>query len=162
MSSADISFCSHYQGFQGEGDLVQSEDEIYARARDWFATCYRATGELVANGTRGPWLAGKQAIMQFAEGICGGDVSPGTRGHLVNFALQLGAKRALDYAAFFEAHDPDLAGLKRRQAELFGRSHTLAVRERWADLADVLAALAEVEDTFRSTLLQHVSAPVGA
>jgi hypothetical protein len=139
-----------------------SEDEIYAHACDWFATCYRATGELVANGTRGPWLAGAEAIMRLAEGLRGGDVLPGTRGHLVNFALQLGARRALDYAAFFDTRDPDLAGLKRRQAQIFGRGHTLAARDRWPDLAEALAELAEVEDAFHSALLRRAASPVSA
>jgi hypothetical protein len=48
-----------------------------------------------------------------------------------------------------------LAALKCRQAELFGKSHTLAVRENWSSLADTLRELANLEEEFRTALLNH-------
>ena len=57
------------------------------------------------------------------------------------------ATRALDYAAFFERHRPELAALKRRQAVLFGRGHTLAVRGQWAAVAAVVEEIATIEQT---------------
>jgi hypothetical protein len=80
-------------------------------------------------------------------------VADRTRSHLVDFALPLGARRALDYAAFFEGDDADLATLKRRQAVLFGRGHTVAVARRWEEASAVLAELAEVEAAFQTALL---------
>ena len=105
-------------------------------------------------------ISGSEAILRLADYVRGGEVSPGTRGHLVNFALPLGARRALDYAAFFEGRDPDLAAHKRRQALLFGRSHTLAVRNDWTGLPETLRELAETEDAIRTALLSR--SPEGA
>ena len=136
-----------------------TDDQIYARACDWFRECYRATDEIVTQGGHGAWIAGSQAINSFAEYVRGGDVSGETRGHLVNFALALGARRALDYAAFFDGRDPDLLSEKQRQTMLFGRSHTLAVRNDWTGLAETLHELAESEEAFRATLHSRSPAP---
>ncbi len=138
-----------------------TEDQIYARALDWFQECYRTTDDIVAGDTYGPWISGSEAILRFADHVRGGEVSPDTRGHLVNFALPLGARRSLDYAAFFDGRAPDLAAHKRRQALLFGRSYTLAVRNDWPGLAETLHELAEAEDAIRTTLLSS-SPAVGA
>jgi hypothetical protein len=72
---------------------------------------------------------------------------------MTGFAFRLGARRALDYAAFFEAHDGELAALKRDQAELFGQCHMRAVRADWPALAENLKALADVETAFGAALL---------
>ena len=71
---------------------------------------------------------------------------------MVFFAFQLGAVRALDFAALFDFRNAELAALKRRQAKLFGRCHTLAVRKEWSSLADTLQDLANLEEEFRVSL----------
>jgi hypothetical protein len=130
-----------------------SPQELYARALTWFQECYRAADALVAQGV--PWAeaAGSEAIKRFGARLAAGEVSERTRSHLVDFALPLGARRALDYAAFFEGDDADLATLKQRQAVLFGRGHTFAVARRWEEAGSVLAELAEVEGAFQAALL---------
>jgi len=87
--------------------------------------------------------------------VWSGHVAPNLKAHLTYFALQLGAKRALDFATFFAPRSPALAALKYTQAELFGKSHTLAVREDWTSLADTLRALANIEEEFRTSLLKY-------
>ena len=75
------------------------------------------------------------------------------RGHFIYFALPLGAKRALDYAKFFEPYEQRLSNLKYRQAELFGGAHTYAVEENRFLFAGELEKLAKVEEDFKMALL---------
>jgi len=71
----------------------------------------------------GAWSVGSDAVRALAAHLTDGQVADGTRGHLINFALPLGAKRADDYAEYFGRHDRQLATAKHRQAGLFGRGH---------------------------------------
>jgi hypothetical protein len=132
------------------------EEQIYDRALRWFAECYRASRRSLEGGPFRNFVFGSDAIRHCAASLRQGTVSGETRGHLVHFALQLGAKRALDYAAFFDARDPELASAKRRQALLFGRGHTQAVADDWGGLATTLEELADVEDMLEAALLQRV------
>jgi hypothetical protein len=84
-----------------------------------------------------------------------GNAAPELKAHLTHFMLKLSARRALDFASFFSPHAPALAALKCKQAELFGKSHTLTVRESWTSLAGTLQDLANVEEEFRTALLNH-------
>ncbi|MCC7367113.1 MAG: hypothetical protein IT306_01750 [Chloroflexi bacterium] len=84
------------------------------------------------------------------------DLSPRLTGHLTTFALQLAARRACDFAAFFNGRAPDLSRLKEQQAALFGRSHTLLVRQDWIRLAEQLTELAHVEDEFQEAIASQV------
>lgn len=126
-----------------------TEEEIYNRALRFFKTCYQETDDFAAHEG---WIIGGDAILTCADYVRRGEVSPQLRGHLVHFALKLGARRALDFGSFLELRDAELATLKRRQAELFGRCHTLAVAKNWSSLADNLQQLADVEEEFRVTL----------
>lgn len=72
--------------------------------------------------------------------------SPPQLGHLTHFALPLGAKRALDHAAFFAGHEPALADLKRQQAIAFGACHSHVVAQAWPAAAEALRELADIED----------------
>lgn len=125
-----------------------TEEEIYDRALPFFKSCYEDGSE-----TPGNRITGRDGILQFAGHVRGGNLSRGEVDHLVYFALKLGSRRALDFAFFFDFRDQKLAALKRRQAELFGRCHTLAVANNWPSLADALLKLADVEEGFRVTLL---------
>jgi hypothetical protein len=82
-----------------------------------------------------------------------GKVSPAQRGFMVFFSLKLGARRALDFASFFGTRRPELAGLKEKQAELFGVMQALAVQRKWKHVADNLDQLAQVETEFRDNLM---------
>ena len=101
---------------------------------------------------RGGWIVGRDAILACADQVRV-EVPPSTAGFLTGFAFKLGARRALDYAAFLKPHDGELAALKRNQAELFGQCHMCAIRADWPALAERLGALADVETAFRTTLL---------
>jgi hypothetical protein len=126
-------------------------EEVYDGAMQYFMGCYRYMEDQAA---RGNWLLGSQAILACARHVRDGALSPQEEGHMTSFAFQLGAVRALDFAAFFDYRDPKLSALKRSQAELFGRGHTMAVRKDWPSLAAALEQLAEVEEGFRTTLMK--------
>ena len=127
-----------------------SEEEIYERALECFRGGYGRADDLAA---RTHWSVGHDAILACADHVRTGDVSPGEAGRMQGFTFRLGARRALDFVAFFDSRDGDLAALKLRQATLLGRCHTLAMRRDWPALADVLQELADVEGEFCDALL---------
>ncbi|HET7769341.1 MAG TPA: hypothetical protein VFN74_11255, partial [Chloroflexota bacterium] len=122
-----------------------SEEALFERAMEWFASIYRSEAP-------GRSLAGPEAVRAHAAHVRAGNLGRGQVGHLTGFAYRLGARRALDYAAFFGARRPDLAGLKRRQAVAFGRGHTLAVREEWGAVSRVAEEIAVIEEELEAAL----------
>jgi len=127
-----------------------TEEELYDEALQCYKSIYHETDEVAVRKNR---IIGRDAILACADHVRSGKISPPEVGHMVYFAFKLGAKRALDFATLFDFRDTDLAALKRRQAELFGRCHTLAAAKNWSSLADTLQQLADVEEEFRVTLL---------
>lgn len=128
-----------------------TEEEIYKSALKLFKLLYNHSQQ---RSEKEGWIIGKEAILSVANGIKTGQATKDEIEQLTYFALALGAKRALDYAKFFEPWASELANLKRKQAELFGKTHSLAVKEDWNAAADTLQQLAEVEESFRLTLLK--------
>ena len=126
-----------------------SAEEIYEQALQSFRAGY---GRAETKAARIHWSVGRDAILACANHVRGGNVSPGEASRMQGFTFHLGARRALDFATFFDFRDGDLATLKRRQATLFGRCHTLAVHKDWPALAGVLQELADVEREFRDVL----------
>ena len=126
-----------------------TEGQVYDRALECFRSGYQQTDDRAGGQS---WMTGHEAILACANHVREGKVAPPGVRHMVGFAFRLGAARALDFAAFFDFRDAALATLKRRQAKLFGRCHTLAVREEWFSLADTLQELAGVEEKFRASL----------
>lgn len=126
-------------------------EEIYEKAKERFVVSYRKAFEYAATHNV-PF--GRDAIRSLSQFVRAGEMSPQTYGHLAYFAFQLGAKRALDYAAFFELYAPDLSKLKCEQAKLFGKCHVLLVKKEWNSLADTLLKLGEAEEEFRRKLCQ--------
>ncbi|WP_341675370.1 hypothetical protein [Niveibacterium sp. SC-1] len=123
--------------------------EIHERARTYFRErCQGAAA--AANDTATAW--GVAAIRACGQRVREGDVPPPLHGMLIHFSLRLGARRALDYAAFFALFDAELARLKREQADVFGLAHCAAVRKEWARLADCFATLAELEAPIHARL----------
>lgn len=127
-----------------------TDEEIYRQALEFFKSCYQKTEE---TAKRESCLVGRDAILSFANHVRNGGLSEDEIGHMIFFLFKLGARRALDFAAFFAPHNVELAGQKRKQAELFGRCHTLSVQHNWSDLADTLEQLTGVEEEFRIFLL---------
>lgn len=73
-------------------------------------------------------------------------------GHLTRFALPLGAKRAMDYAAFFAGFLPSLSEIKQDHAREFGACHSHVVAGNWRQAADTLEQLADIEDRIGAQL----------
>jgi hypothetical protein len=93
-------------------------------------------------------LRGAEALRSFAYDLRG-KVPERVRGHLVWFALPLGARRCLDGSGFLvEAGLPDLARNFELQARLFGRMHTDAVARRWGAVIDAMTQLGDLEEQF--------------
>lgn len=126
-----------------------SDDQLFRSAVAAFAEVYRGADRAAEAGR----IVGRAAIRRLAARVRAGELPPALAGHLRAFALQVGARRALDFAHFFGERAPDLARLKREQAGLFGRSHTLLVRGDHEAAADALAALADVEQAVRDGVL---------
>jgi hypothetical protein len=95
----------------------------------------------------------REAILTVARHVKVDKITPAERGFMVYFSLKLGARRALDFARFFSERNPDLALLKRKQAELFGRCQSEAVERRWSQVGESLTELADIEHQFRGALM---------
>jgi len=133
-----------------------TEEDIYNRALQSFKAGYQTSEHIATYETWAKnWAIGREAIFRCANQVRQGNVAPQLKAHLADFMLKLSARRALDFASFFNPRAPTLAALKCKQAELFGKSHTLAVRESWASLADTLQGLADIEEEFRTALLNQ-------
>lgn len=85
-------------------------------------------------------------IRDWSRTIASNGFNPGQLGHLTRFALPLGAKRAMDYAAFFDPFMPELGAIKRRQAQAFGACLSYVVAQDWVRAGETLLQLAEIED----------------
>lgn len=77
-------------------------------------------------------------------------------GQLIEFSLPLGARRALDYAAFFNPHNKKLSKLKYEQASLFGRAIVLGKQDKWLQVAETLDILADVESKFKKEISKAI------
>jgi hypothetical protein len=114
-------------------------EEVHDRAMAYFRTLYRDQSGLGR-------LTGSEAIRTLAAEVGTGGLSDDLRGFYTNFALPLGARRALDFARFFaRGGDADIATLKQEQARLFGEGLVATTQGDWARLAGVFAGLADRE-----------------
>jgi hypothetical protein len=125
-----------------------SEAELVQTALAAFREIYREAETAPAPGVE----RGSAAIRLLAGRTRDGLPQKVAR-HLVAFVFQLGARRALDYAAFLQEGPGALARIEREQAALLGRCHTLAVRQDCPELVGALHRLADTEDRFRDALL---------
>ena len=127
-----------------------AEKEVFNRAIQFFKSLYNKSRELaVSDG----WVVGRDAIVTVINRLKNDKVSVNEKAHFIYFALPLGAKRALDFASFFDRYDRRLADLKRQQAELFGSGHICAIQKDWVGLANILENFADTEKKFRNNLL---------
>jgi hypothetical protein len=109
--------------------------ELYDQAMACFAAAYRDR----------PPSGG--VIRALAKHLRPGQVAEGERGFLAAFTFPLGARRALDYAAFFAGGgDARLAAAKQGQARLLGDCLLAANRDDWPPVADALDRLADLEE----------------
>ncbi|MBN6039942.1 hypothetical protein [Amycolatopsis sp. 195334CR] len=127
--------------YQRWREIGRSRQVDYAQARAFFSEIYRDnpgggdTIRLLAADLRKP-------------------VAPALGGFLTAFALPLGARRALDFAALFDqGGDDELVVAKNEQAHLFARARAAGLRGEWAEAAEVVEELATCEDTIEGLLL---------
>jgi hypothetical protein len=128
-----------------------SAAEIFTAGMAWFRAIYAAEARAQHAGK----MVGAEAI-RHAAGLVERDAAPdGLYDSFRYFALPLGAKRALDYAAFFGGSTPEakpfgaehvLAELKWQQAQAFGAGQTAVMANDRAALAAELRHLADLED----------------
>lgn len=128
-----------------------SQEKIYTRAITRFKDIY-TQGE--ANTDKEKYKIGRDALLNTVDRLRSNQVSEGELTNFMYFVFQLGAKRALDFAKFFDYKDKDLAELKRKQSEILGQAHTYCVARQIKDLATALEELADVEEQFKTTLLK--------
>lgn len=127
-----------------------TEEEIYNLAIEGFKSIYRNCDKKSAKNN---WTTGKEAILRATSRFGSKDFAQEEVDHFRYFALPLGAKRALDFAAFFAERNSKLAELKSEQAKLFGECHTLVAAKDWKAFSKTLREYAEVEDEFKTLLL---------
>lgn len=127
-----------------------SEEEVFANAIRFFQGIYQKSASAAPDSEV---IYGKEAILRAVKRIEKEDgFTPAEIGHLSYFAFQLGARRAMDYAAFFIKNASDLAAIKEKQAKQFGRCHTLIVERNFPALAGAMCELAEIEEEFRRVI----------
>ncbi len=131
-----------------------SEKEIFEKVVTFFIKVYLQSEEQAKKENR---LFGHLAIKSLSKHISTDNLSEIEQNHLVNFALPLAARRALDYSLFFESKDKELAKLKQLQSEEFGKSHVLAMKKDYHSLMKELQLLADIEEQFRNRLLKKYS-----
>ena len=124
-----------------------TEKEIYDSAVESFKELYKASREKAIRDNR---RIGSEAILHEAERIREGKAGVDEIGFLTGFMLPMSASRALDFADFFDAYNPELAELKRKQAPLFGKAQVYAVAKDWENLYETMKELAKIEDLFSS------------
>jgi len=127
-----------------------SQNNIYQRALTYFQSIYRREGQKTNSNIR---LIGKEAVFKVAERVKRGHLSNNEWKHFIYFALPLGAKRALDFALFFNYKDKNLANLKYQQAEVFGQAYTYTIAKNWPSLSETLRKLGNLEQKFQDLLL---------
>ncbi|MBX9944187.1 MAG: hypothetical protein K2Y40_08925 [Reyranella sp.] len=125
-------------------------DAIFDAAMADFRRLYR---EAEQRRTSSGACIGSQALKALQAIAADGALTPQQHGHLVHFGLPLGAKRALDYVAFFERRAPRLAELKQKQALAFGGCQTALVAGDRDEAGRHLGALAGLEQEFKAALL---------
>jgi hypothetical protein len=127
-----------------------SGGELYDATMKSFKEVY---SDSQARSARKDCFIDSQAIHVLAKHVKNDKVSPAERGFMVFFSFKLGARRALDFASFFGPRNPELAGMKQKQAELFGAMQALAVKRKWGHVADLLEQLAQLEAEFHDSLI---------
>lgn len=129
-----------------------SQKEIYQKAIKLFQALYYHADQ---KSKKENWIIGREAIFKTAKRVKTKRLSYQEKDHLTHFAFPLGARRALDFAAFFDGRHKNLAQLKYQQAEIFGQCQALATQKNWSSLAKTLEQLAEAEDNFKSQLMKQ-------
>lgn len=127
-----------------------TEEEIYNSAIEGFKSIYRNCDKKSAKNN---WTTGKEAVLKAASRFKNQNFTQEEIDHFRYFAVPVGAKRALDFAAFFARRSPKLADLKSEQARLFGKSQSLISAKDWRKLSYALKEYTDIENRFKTLLL---------
>jgi len=127
-----------------------SSGELYEAALGAFKPLYRQAEEAAARERR---PIGRDALLTLAKAASQKAFSEAQLGHLVFFALPLGAKRALDYAVFFQGQHEGLRQLKLDQAAVFGACQSSMTKEAWTEAAKAFERLADIEALIKAAIL---------
>lgn len=100
-------------------------------------------------------VMGPQAIHAAAQCFTDGTPPAALVGALSHFTLPVGAKRALDYAAFFQSFASSLAEQKWQQAQILGAAQTAVTGGDWPRVATMLRALAQSEARFAEAMARE-------
>lgn len=128
------------------------EEDIYHQALHFFRSIYE---ESSAQSVKDGVTIGRDAILMVANRIKAEVLSQEEIGHLTRFALQLGARRALDFASFFAPHSETLADLKYGQSRLFGEVHSCLLRQDWSGTAQQFRQLADLADRIQDEIMSQ-------
>jgi hypothetical protein len=140
----------HYRSWSQPRRIREvSENELRQQALTFFRGLY-AGAEALAKQHKAK-IDGA-LIRDWAQTMARNGFDGGQLGHLTRFALPLGAKRAMDYAAFFDPFMPPLSEIKHRQAQEFGACHSHVVASNWRAASDTLLRLADIEDRISAQL----------
>jgi len=124
--------------------------EVYEAALGVFKALYREAAEAALRERR---PIGRDALLMLSKAASQKAFSQEQRGHLMFFALPLGAKRALDYAIFFEGRHDGLRQLKLDQAAAFGACQSSMAKEAWTETATEFEKLAGIEASIKEAIL---------
>ena len=127
-----------------------SPSALYEAALTTFKALYRQAEEAALSERR---PIGRHALMILSKAASEETFTQGQLGHLLFFALPLGAKRALDYALFFEGRHEGLRQLKLKQAAAFGACQSSMTKEAWTEAAKDFERLADLEASIKDAIL---------
>jgi hypothetical protein len=127
-----------------------SSSELYEAALSTFKALYRQAEEAALYERR---PIGRDALLILSKAASQKSFSQEQLGHLLFFALPLGAKRALDYALFFDGRHEGLRQLKLEQAAAFGACQSSMTKDAWAEAAKDFERLADLEASIKNAIL---------
>ena len=127
-----------------------SPREVYEEALRAFKALYRQAEEAALYERR---PIGRDALLALSKAASQKSFSQDQLGHLLFFALPLAAKRALDYAVFFQERHEGLRRLKLDQAKAFGACQSSMTKEAWAEAASEFERLADIEVAIKEAML---------
>lgn len=118
----------------------QASDAIW----DFYGYIYTESTRLAEQNGR---IIGTDAMIKTAEAFRTNANSRVSIDMLIHFQLPLAAKRANDYAEFFEHSQPEFSRIKRLLAAAFGDAQSYLAQGDLVQASDAVARIAEYEDS---------------
>ena len=124
--------------------------EIYSKTISNLREIYQTGAKFAEKKER---VIDYQAIVFMANNIEKKLLKPSEIGTLTGFILPLGARRASDFADFFQIHNPELSKIKAEQAHLLGLCQRFSVLKDWLIVAKYLKEYSSLETQFKKYFL---------